>query len=300
MQIERFRDLYPFESHTLDRAGLRYHYVDEGEGDPVVMVHGNPTWSFYYRNLATALRDTHRVIIPDHIGMGLSDKPSDDRYDYRLASRIDDLSALLDHLDVKNVTLVVHDWGGTIGLGWAGRNPDRVSRLVITNTAAFPLPTDRKLPWQLGLVRFSRLGGWTVQAFNSFALIASYVAVKNGMDSRVRDALLAPYDTYANRISVLRFVEDIPLEPSDPSYATLVEVGKGLEALRDKPTLLCWGMADFVFDGGYLSEFERRFPAAEVHRFDDGGHYVLEDKPNEIIELTRSFLGRHPLAAAAG
>jgi len=128
--------LYPFESHWLDLDGLRYHYLDEGDGEVVVAVHGNPTWSFYYRDLVKALSDDWRVVVPDHMGCGLSDKPSDDDYDYTLSRRIDDFGALMDDLDLTDINLVVHDWGGMIGLGWAVRNPERIKRLVILNTAA--------------------------------------------------------------------------------------------------------------------------------------------------------------------
>jgi haloalkane dehalogenase len=291
----RWRHLYPFESHFIDRGGLRYHYLDEGRGAPVVMVHGNPTWSFYYRNLVTALRDKARVIVPDHMGMGLSDRPPDDRYGYRLADRIDDLEALLEHLGSTDVTLVVHDWGGAIGLGWAARHPERLARLVILNTAAFPMPADRRLPWQLALVRDWGLAGWAVRGLNAFALPASYVAVNSGMSSELRRAYLAPYDSWANRIGVLRFVQDIPLAPGDPSYPTLLEVHRGLERFRATPALICWGMADFVFDAGYLGMWEQELPGAEVHRFHSAGHYVLEDASREIAALVESFLERHPV-----
>src|SRR5512137_1165151 len=120
---------YPFAGHYLDLDGLRLHYLDEGSGEPVVMLHGNPTWSFYYRNLVLALRDKYRCIVPDHIGCGMSDKPGDDRYDYTLQSRVDDLEALLDSLGVTNgITLVVHDWGGMIGMAYATRHPERIKR----------------------------------------------------------------------------------------------------------------------------------------------------------------------------
>ena len=133
--------LYPFQSRFFEHLGLRLHYLDEGAGDPVVMLHGNPTWSFYYRRLVEALRTSHRVIAPDHIGCGLSDKPDDGHYDYTLARRVEDLDALLEWLGVeKNVTLVLHDWGGMIGMTWACRHPERIARIVVLNTAAFPMP----------------------------------------------------------------------------------------------------------------------------------------------------------------
>ena len=129
---------YPFTGNLLDIQGLNYHYLDEGNGPPVVMVHGNPSWSFYYRNLVLALRDRYRCIVPDHIGCGLSDKPGDNRYDYTLSRRVDDLEALLEHLGIReNITLVVHDWGGMIGMAYAVRHPERIKRLVILNTGAF-------------------------------------------------------------------------------------------------------------------------------------------------------------------
>ena len=296
--VSSFRNLFPFESHFLDRSGLRYHYLDEGSGEPIVMVHGNPTWSFFYRDLVTALRDQCRVIVPDHIGCGLSDKPGDDRYNYRLASRIDDLEALLEHLGVKRgVTLVLHDWGGAIGMGWAARHPERVARIVLFNTAAFPLPATKKLPWQLSLVRDRREMGWLVQGLNFFAWAASHVASKSGLSREVRRAYLAPYDSWDHRIATLRFVQDIPLGPSDPSYPLLLQIHAGLAHFRTTPALICWGERDFVFDEPFLRQWQLELPKAEVHRFPRAGHYTIEDAKDEIVPLVRAFLAAHPVAS---
>jgi haloalkane dehalogenase len=296
--VSSFRQLFPFESHFLDRSGLRYHYLDEGSGQPVVMVHGNPTWSFFYRDLVTALRDQYRAIVPDHIGCGLSDKPGDDRYSYRLASRIDDLEALLEHLDVKrNVTLVLHDWGGPIGMGWAARHPERVARIVLFNTAAFPLPATKKLPWQLALVRDRREMGWLVQGLNFFAWTASHVASKSGLSREVRRAYLAPYDSWDNRIATLRFVQDIPLGPGDPSYPLALQIHASLAHFRATPALICWGERDFVFDEPFLRQWQIELPKAEVHRFPRAGHYTIEDAKDEIVPLVRAFLAAHPVAS---
>lgn len=293
-----FRHLYPFASHVLDRRGLRYHYVDEGRGDPVVMVHGNPTWSFFYRDLIAALRPAYRVVAPDHIGCGLSDKPGDDRYVYRLASRVDDLDALLNHLGIdRDVTLVLHDWGGAIGLAWAARHPERVARLILFNTAAFPLPSTKPLPWALRIVRDFAPMGWIVQGLNGFARVASYVAPAKGLSAEVRRAYLAPYDSWNHRIATLRFVQDIPLGPADPAWPLLLEMHRGLACFRDTPALICWGARDFVFDDHFLRQWQVELPHAEVHRFPHAGHYVLEDAKDEIIPLVSSFLAAHPIGA---
>jgi haloalkane dehalogenase len=292
------RPLYPFSGHFLDLGGLRYHYLDEGRGEPLVMLHGNPTWSFYYRNLVLGLRDNYRTIVPDHIGCGLSDKPDDSRYEYSLRQRIADLETLLDHLELRdNLTLVLHDWGGMIGMAYAHRHPERIKRLVILNTAAFPPPPGKRLPWSLRPCRNAILGPLLVRGLNAFSRGAVRYCVTKPLPPEVRDGYLAPYDSWKNRIAVLRFVQDIPLAPGDRGFDLVNEVALGLHRFAALPILICWGEHDFVFDRHFLDEWRRRFPAAEVHSFPDAGHYVLEDAGGEILPLIRDFLRRHPLAA---
>ncbi len=285
------KELYPFEPHYVEVQGVRMHYVDEGVGDPVLCVHGNPTWSFYYRRLILSLRDGHRVVAPDHVGCGLSDRPGDDRYAYTLARRIDDLEALADDLELTGVNLVVHDWGGAIGLGWAVRHPERVRRLVILNTAAFHLPAGKKLPWQLRLVRDTAAGAFVVRGLNAFARGATHVAcTRRRLTKAERDAYCAPYDSWTNRIATLRFVQDIPLGPGDPAYPVITQIQESLGELADRPILVCWGLRDFVFDRHFLAEWRRIYPGAQVHEFPDSGHYVLEDSGDEIVGLVGAFL----------
>ncbi|PLY03002.1 MAG: alpha/beta hydrolase [Desulfuromonas sp.] len=292
---------YPFASHFLDLNGLQYHYLDEGQGDPVVMVHGNPSWSFYYRNLVDALRQKYRVIVPDHIGCGLSQKPAVADYAYTLEQRIDDLEALLAHLGVdQRITLVVHDWGGMIGMGYATRHPEQIARLVILNTAAFHLPAAKKFPPALKICRDTALGRFLVLRLNMFAVMAARVGCKrNPMPKALRQAYCAPYDTPANRIATLQFVRDIPLAPADPGYALVSTIGAGLERFAAVPMTICWGLRDFVFDRHFLEEWQRRFPLAEVHTFADCGHYILEDAKDEVIPLIERFLEEHPLTKRA-
>ncbi|MDP6931921.1 MAG: alpha/beta fold hydrolase, partial [Myxococcota bacterium] len=285
------RDLYPFEGRTVQVGGHGIHTLDEGRGSPVLMVHGNPTWSFYYRNLVLALRDTHRVVVPDHIGCGFSDKPSLDEYPYTLDRRVEDLTALVDSLELgDDITLVVHDWGGMIGMAWAVRNAHRIRRIVVLNTAAFPKPDSKRLPWSLGLVRNTWLGAWLVQGFNAFSWGATRLAVtRRPLSPPVRKAYCAPHDTWDNRLSTLRFVQDIPLGPEDPGWDTVTRTADGLKAFADTPVLICWGARDFVFDDHFLREWQSRWPHATVHRYEDCGHYVLEDARDEVIAQVRTF-----------
>jgi len=285
---------YPFTGHFLDLDGLALHYLDEGSGEPVVMLHGNPTWSFYYRNLVTALRDRYRCIVPDHMGCGFSDKPGDDRYDYTLSQRVADLERLLDHLRIDGgITLVLHDWGGMIGMAYAVRHSSRIRRLIILNTAAFHLPREKRLPFVLKLCRDTRLGAFLVRGCNAFSLAASFVGCRrNPMPAELRRAYRLPYDTWQNRIATLRFVQDIPLLPGDRSYELVSETATGIAAFRDLPMAIFWGERDFVFDRSFLAEWKRRFPHAEVHSYPDAGHYILEDMKDEVIPLIGSFLAR--------
>jgi len=270
------------------------HYVDEGprEAPVILMLHGNPTWSFYWRRLILALSPSHRVIAPDHIGCGKSDKPGDDTYSYRLAQRVEDIEALVERLGLQNLTLAVHDWGGMIGMGWAHRHPELVARLVVLNTAAFPMPSTKRLPASLWLARDTGAGALLVRGFNAFARGATRLAVTRvRLPKEVRDGLCAPYDSWDHRRAVLRFVQDIPLKESDRSFSLVREVGEHLHQFNDRPVLICWGDRDFVFDDHFLRVWKSALPDAEVHQFPDCGHYVLEDAPSEIEALVRRFLG---------
>ena len=292
VDLTGLKHLYPFSSHFLRINGLNYHYLDEGRGDPVVMVHGNPTWSFYFRNLVTGLSPHYRTIVPDHIGCGLSDKPDEDGYDFRLSSRIHDLESLLDRLCLNRpVTLILHDWGGAIGLGYALRHPDRISRIILMNTAAFFPPKEKKLPFRLQLLkRFRTIARIAVLGGNLFSRAALVMAPRKALGRDVRKGLCAPYNSWNNRMATLKFVEDIPLVPSDPSFSLLQWLDRHLHRLSPIPMLILWGMHDFVFDADYLSEWQRRFPQARIHRYPQAGHYLLEDEPERILTDILNFL----------
>lgn len=289
-EFDAFLTAHP--GRDLDRDGLKLHYLDEGQGEPVVMVHGNPTWSFHFRRLVEALVPRFRTIVPDHIGCGLSDKPDDARYGYTLASRVDDLEALLDHLGVdRNITLVVHDWGGMIGLTYAARHPERIARLVVMNTAAFHMPRAKSFPWALWTCRDTPAGAWLVRGLNAFVRGTAWIGcTRERLPRAVRDAYAAPYDSWDHRIAIHRFVQDIPLRPGDRSYDLVTWVESRLECLASVPILIAWGMRDFVFDKPFLDEWIRRFPNAQVHRFDRAGHYLLEDEVKALIPLIEPFL----------
>ena len=289
-QNDDWQALYPFRSNVLTVGGLRYHYVDEGEGPPLLMVHGNPTWSFYWRELIKGFRGQCRVVAPDHIGCGLSEKPAGNEYPFTLARRIDDLSAMIQSLDLHGITLVAHDWGGAIGLGAAVAMPQRFARLVLLNTAAFPSP---RCPWRIRVCRTPLLGPLAVQGLNLFARTALRMALHRPerLSRAARSGLLAPYDSWRHRTAVYRFVRDIPLKPSHPSYATLTGIEARLNRLGDLPTLLIWGMRDWCFTPHFLDKFCEFFPAARVVRIDDAGHYVVEEAADRILAHLRDFLG---------
>jgi len=288
--------LYPFKSHWLDIAGQRMHYLDEGprQAPVVLMVHGNPTWSFYYRNLVLALRDRYRCIVPDHIGCGLSDKPDDAAYAYTLAQRIADLGTLMKHLrPARPIHLVVHDWGGMIGFGWAAPQPEMIASMVVTNTAAFPLPPEKKFPLALRLARSPLAGTLLVRGLNAFSGIAARVAFSQPVSQEVRKGYTGPYDSWRNRIATLRFVQDIPLGPQDPAYPIVAATAARLPDFAAKPCLLGWGEKDFVFDLHFLHHWQEIFPDAQVHSYPDCGHYVLEDAGQPLLDAICNFIDAH-------
>ncbi|MDY0169905.1 MAG: alpha/beta fold hydrolase [Thermoguttaceae bacterium] len=290
-QRDDWQALYPFRPHELDVGGLRCHYVDEGEGAPVLMVHGNPTWSFYWRELIKGLSGQCRVVAPDHIGCGLSEKPVAGEYPFTLQRRIDDLTALIESLDLRAITLVAHDWGGAIGLGAAVAMPERFARLVLLNTAAFP---SRRCPWRIRVCRTPVLGRLAVQGLNLFARSAVRMALHRPqrLSRAARAGLLAPYDSWRHRTAVYQFVHDIPLKASHPSYATLAGIEARLQSLAGLPALLIWGMRDWCFTPHFLDRFREYFPAARVVQIEDAGHYVVEEAADQILSSLREFLNQ--------
>jgi cis-3-alkyl-4-acyloxetan-2-one decarboxylase len=283
------RGIFPFAPHTFEpRPGLHLRYLDEGPRDApvIVMVHGNPTWSFYYRSLVLALRDRFRCIVPDHIGCGLSDKPQTG-YDYCLEQRIADLGALVDSLGVKRAHLIVHDWGGPIGLGMARRRPDFVDRLIVLNTAAF---RSRRIPKRIALCRLPWLGALLVRGLNGFSGAAVHMAVERPLPPAVREAMLWPHRSWADRIAVHQFVRDIPLGPGHRTQPEIDAIGESLATYRDQPVLIVWGMRDWCFDPEFLAEWRRRLPGARVVELSDAGHWLLEDAPADVAREVRDFL----------
>ena len=263
------------------------HYLDEGPKDAPVMlcVHGNPTWSFYWRELVRAFSDRFRVIVPDHIGCGFSDKPQ--KWTYRLADHVENLTTLVETLNLQNITLVVHDWGGAIGMGVATAQSKRFSHLVVTNTAAF---LSQKIPFSIASVKIPIFGTFAVRGLNGFSRIAAIRAPKNKLSAVAKKGLLLPYNSWANRIATLRFVEDIPLRKSHPSYSTLEKIDLSLQTLSNKPMLICWGDHDFCFTPAFRKIWQERFPEAKVHAWSDVGHYIMEDAPKRVITAMENFL----------
>ncbi|MGF1483725.1 MAG: alpha/beta fold hydrolase [Opitutales bacterium] len=284
---DAWRSLYPFASRYLPTPSGRIHYLDEGPrvDRPVLMVHGNPTWSFYFRELIQVLAPTRRCLALDHIGCGLSDKP-EHFGDSGLETHIDNLQRLVDSLNLPAFDLAVHDWGGAIGLGLAGRMPERVGRILIMNTAAFP---SRRLPLRIRICRWPKLGDFLMLRGNAFLRGALSMAVRKPLDSEVLSGYKFPYRTRAGRLAALRFVRDIPMRESHPSMPALRKVERGLGMLSEKPMLICWGLRDFCFNRHFLEEWRNRMPEAEVLAFENAGHWVLEDARADVLRAARAF-----------
>jgi haloalkane dehalogenase len=263
-------------------------YVDHGprDGRPVLLLHGNPSWSFLWRDVILKLAaQGRRVIAPDHVGMGLSARP--DRF-LRLADRIADVEALLSHLGIKEFDMGVHDWGGAIGFGVAGRRPERVGKILVTNTGAF---LSDRIPARIALCRAHLLGRFIVQGLNGFAWPATWMSVEKPLSPAAKAGFLAPYGSVGVRRAVADFVADIPMEADHPTRSVLAAVEASLPGLKGKPMLLCWGMRDFCFDETFLEGFIRRFPSAEQLLFPEAGHYVLEDAGEAALGRIGAFFG---------
>ena len=285
IEFSEIKELYPFRSNYFNIKGHKYHYLDEGAGSPVVMLHGNPTWSFFFREMITELSPRYRVIVPDHLGCGLSDKPQD--FEYRLETHIDNLENLLLTLNLENITLVMHDWGGAIGMGFATRHPQRIKSLIILNSGAFSC---EHIPFRIALCRIPCLGNMLIRRFNLFSSSAIHMAVTQRMPLEVQKGYLYPYQSYDDRVAVQKFVEDIPMSPLHRSYEVLLQIEHGLWMFRENPVCMIWGMKDWCFTPHFLERWALYYPQAYIHCMNDAGHYLVEDAGPEVMSCVNDFL----------
>ena len=284
MLSEEFKKHYPFNSHYYQIDGKKYHYIDEGSGPVLLLMHGNPTWSFYYRNLIKHFSSSYRVICPDHIGCGFSDKPKD--YDYCLKNHYSNVISLLNHLGINEFDMVVHDWGGAIGFGAVCNGQFNVNKVAVLNTAAF---TDDNIPFSIWLCKIPVLGPFIVKQFNAFAWPATFMAVTRKLPKFIKKCFLLPYSSPDNRIAISEFVRDIPMFSGHKSWSEIKNIEVFLNNFKGQIGLF-WGGKDFCFNDHFLQRWQAIFPKAPLTYYRDAGHYVLEDARGKIEEdLSRFF-----------
>ena len=283
---------YPFSQNLYKlNNGFRINYVDHGEKDnfPTIFLHGNPTWSFFYRKLILSLKDTYRCIAPDHLGCGLSDKPSSAAFKYNLEEHSNNLRQFVNTLGFKRFNLVVHDWGGAIGLSAFREEFERINKLVLLNTAAF-ISSD--VPNRIRFCRIPIIGEIFVRLLNGFAWPATWMATKKGISKEIKNGFLYPYKDWKSRLAVWKFVQDIPLEEYHSTKKFLSETENSLNQLCNTQILACWGMKDFCFHSGFLDKWKDKLPHIESYELNNAGHYLLEDDFPACREKISSFLSQ--------
>jgi haloalkane dehalogenase len=278
------RSLYPFASKYLELGDGRIHYVDEGAGSPILMVHGTPTWSFLYRDLIKALSARHRVVAPDHLGFGLSEKPENAAY--RPADHARRLTGLIEHLGLEEITLVVHDFGGPIGLAYAIEYPENVTKLILFNTWMWSLngnwPIERAsrlLGGAVGKFLYTRLN------FSPRVLIGAAYGDKGKLTPEVHRHYLAPFGPARDRVAPWIFAKE--LIASGDWYDHLWE--RRLR-IADKPALVLWGMKDPTFQPRDLVRWEQTLTRARMVRLREAGHFVPEEATAEVVSQVQEFL----------
>jgi haloalkane dehalogenase len=288
-----FSGTFPFQSLYFKAPDGQMAYVDEGKGEPIVMLHGNPTWSYLYRKFIPPIAARHRAIAVDHIGFGRSDKPLKM---LRLEDHIQNFSELALDLDLNNATLVMQDWGGPIGLGFATRHPERIKRLVIMNSWAFRIAAGTQLHPLLEQFRVPGIGEALVQGFNLFieGFLPAGIHRPKKRDPIMMAAYRAPFPDYNSRAPVLAFPRDIPVGDDHPSSAVMGEIEDTLHKLR-VPVLIVWGAHDIAIPSQLIqARWLRYFPDAKVHLLNTASHFLQEDEPEQTVGLILDFINRHP------
>lgn len=276
----------PFASNYIHIEGHRMHYVDEGAGDVVILLHGNPTWCYYYRTLIQRLKGKFRLIAPDMIGCGLSDHPA---VSFRASDRMRHLVTLIKALGIERFSMVLHDWGGPIGTGAALELYDRLDKIVYLNTT---LTEIESLPSMIKTAASPLIGPVLTRYTKRFLSLLLRYGVTRKLTRDEWAGYVEPYQTIARRRAIWDFVKDIPFTPHHPTYQTLNRLGAELPRLKNHPVKIIWGLKDPCFHLEMLEKVAGHFPNAEVHEFSDASHLVLEDKPEEVGALVEEFLSR--------
>jgi haloalkane dehalogenase len=275
---------YPFAPRYFETSAGKMHYVDEGSGTPIVFVHGNPTWSFEYRHLISSLSAGHRCIAPDHLGFGLSDKPTE--WTYLPKEHARNFEELMESLDLDGITIVVNDWGGPIGLSYAIAHPERMKNLLITNTWMWPANRD---PYFIAFSAFmgGPVGRLLIKRRNFFAgtLFTRLYADRSRLTPEIHRHYLEPLSEPAERKGCWTFPKQIV-----GSTEWLSELWENRSALGENNILLAWGMKDIAFREKELNRWSQSFPNARVIRYEDAGHFVAEEKPAELTGAIEDLL----------
>lgn len=278
------REAYPFAPHYLEVDGGAMHYLDEGEGEPILFIHGTPTWSFLYRHLITALRDEYRCIAPDHIGFGLSAKPP--TWGYSFADHARNLATLIERLGLRQFTLVAHDLGGPVALSYALDNPGRVARLALFNTFMWPMEGEFAVP-AVGKLFGGPIGRFLYLQLNASAraLLPMVYGDRSKLTPAIHNQYLGPFPTPADRHGMYAFAQQV----SAGSQWT-AGLWERRAALRELPTQLIWGLKDVAFGPKYLARWREVLPQAQVLELPSAGHFVQEEEPAAALAALRGLL----------
>ncbi|MEW6645895.1 MAG: alpha/beta fold hydrolase [Pseudomonadota bacterium] len=278
------RNAYPFEPHYFQTAAGRMHYVDVGSGEPIVFLHGNPAWSFLYRKQISRFSAGYRCIAPDLIGFGFSDKPRD--WEYLPEQHAANIAALIDHLGLDRITLVVNDWGGPIGMSYAVNHPEKVQRLVVLNTWAWPVDDDFHYT-SFSALMGGPLGRFLIRRFNFF--VNSFMRVAFGDKRRLEKAAHAHYrhalPTPDARKGCCVFPGQII-----GSTKWLAALWSRIGLLKETSTLFVWGMKDIAFREKELQRWQAALPNSHTVRLPGVGHFVAEEAPEALAEAMEAFL----------
>lgn len=279
--------ILPFQSRFVTVAGYKMHYLDEGNGPVVLLLHGNPTWSFFYRNVIRELKDSFRLIAPDFLGMGLSDRTPG--VHFRAIDRINQLDEFVSILGLESFSMVMHDWGGPLGTGFLLRRLPSIQRIVYLNTT---LTETESLPPFIKLAATPVIGKTLTRHTASFLRMMTSWGVCKKLTPDVVDGYMLPYSTRAHRDAIWDFVADIPFDERHPTFSQMVDIAAGLPKVAEKPVKIIWGLKDPCFHRKMLSKVAAHFPKAEILEIPEASHLVLDDAPQLAIPAIREFLSR--------